>query len=130
MADISEKMMNKANWLKSVSLSPSSGCHQEAELLLEAVKRIEELDTAKKIGIQACDLLKERIEELGVELLDTKAAKIESDNECCVLRGRIAKLEALKDTVLISCNPPKDCNSPKVLKRYMKACFEQATLLC
>ena len=31
-------------------------------------ERIEELETAKTIGIQACDLLKERIEELGTIL--------------------------------------------------------------
>lgn len=32
----------------------------------------------------------------------------------------------LRDTVLISCNPPDDCGDPEVLKRYMKACYEKA----
>ena len=32
----------------------------------------------------------------------------------------------LRNTVLISCNPPEDCNDPKVLKTYMKACYNIA----
>lgn len=36
------------------------------------------------------------------------------------------ELKALKDCVAISCNPPEDCNDPKVLKAYMKACFDLA----
>jgi len=39
---------------------------------------------------------------------------------------RIAELEELKRTVQISCNPPKDCNDPVVLKTYMKACYDTA----
>ncbi len=39
---------------------------------------------------------------------------------------RIKDLEALRDTVQISCNPPKDCNDPVVLKKYMKGCFDEA----
>ncbi len=41
----------------------------------------------------------------------------------------IDKLEALRDTVQISCNPPKDCNDPVVLKTYMKGCFDEAMKL-
>ena len=42
---------------------------------------------------------------------------------------RIKELEALRDTVSINCNPPADCNDPKVLKTYMKACFDEAEKL-
>ena len=42
---------------------------------------------------------------------------------------RIKELEKLRDTVSISCNPPKDCNDPKVLKKYMKGCFDEAQKL-
>lgn len=45
------------------------------------------------------------------------------------LFGQIKGLEALRDTVSISCNPPKDCNDPKVLKKYMKGCFDEANKL-
>ena len=45
------------------------------------------------------------------------------------LEKRIKDLEALRDTVSISCNPPADCNDPKVLKTYMKACFDEAEKL-
>lgn len=41
----------------------------------------------------------------------------------------IEKLKNLRDTVSISCNPPADCNDPKVLKTYMKACFDEAEKL-
>ena len=33
----------------------------------------------------------------------------------------------LRQTVLMSCNPPDDCDHPAVLKRYMKACFDKAS---
>ncbi len=46
----------------------------------------------------------------------------------CLLE-RLNGLEALRDTVSISCNPPKDCNDPKVLKTYMKGCFDEASKL-
>lgn len=42
---------------------------------------------------------------------------------------RIKNLEALRDTVSINCKPPADCNDPKVLKTYMKACFDEAEKL-
>ena len=45
------------------------------------------------------------------------------------LQEKIKNLEALRDTVSISCNPPADCNDPKVLKIYMKACFDEAEKL-
>ena len=41
----------------------------------------------------------------------------------------LTKLEALRDTVSINCNPPDDCNDPVVLKTYMKACFDEAEKL-
>ena len=41
----------------------------------------------------------------------------------------IEKLKNLRDTVSINCNPPADCNDPKVLKTYMKACFDEAKKL-
>ena len=41
----------------------------------------------------------------------------------------IEKLKNLRDTVSINCNPPADCNDPKVLKTYMKACFDEAEKL-
>ncbi len=41
--------------------------------------------------------------------------------------AEIKLLEDLRTTVLIACNPPDDCNDPKVLKTYMKACFEKAS---
>ena len=105
MDDIVEIMMQKANWLKAVSLSSHSGCHQEAELFIAAAKRIkeleaenkelgdgieivnnagvkirrrleariEELEIAKSIGIQACGLLKEQIEVLeGTKTVETQ----------------------------------------------------------
>lgn len=48
---------------------------------------------------------------------------------CDRLDKAIDKLEALRDTVQISCNPPKDCNDPVVLKTYMKGCFDEAMKL-
>ena len=32
----------------------------------------------------------------------------------------------LSNIVQLSCDPPDDCNDPKVLKKYMKACFDEA----
>ena len=46
----------------------------------------------------------------------------------CLLE-RIEKLEALRDTVSISCHPPKDCKDPEVLKTYMKGCYDQSQKL-
>lgn len=37
--------------------------------------------------------------------------------------------DGLRETVLLACNPPDDCNDPVVLKEYMKACFEKANSL-
>ncbi len=45
------------------------------------------------------------------------------------LTERIKELEALRDTVSVSCNPPKDCNDPEVLKIYMKCCFDKSQKL-
>ena len=45
------------------------------------------------------------------------------------LQEQIEKLRNLRDTVSINCNPPADCNDPKVLKTYMKACFDEAEKL-
>lgn len=39
---------------------------------------------------------------------------------------KLEELEGLRDTVSINCNPPADCNDPKVLKTYMKACLDKA----
>ncbi len=38
----------------------------------------------------------------------------------------IEEYTELRNIVQISCNPPNDCNDPKVLKTYMKACFDLA----
>ncbi len=35
-------------------------------------------------------------------------------------------LQQLWVTVNFSCNPPEDCNDPKILKTYMKACVKKA----
>lgn len=35
-------------------------------------------------------------------------------------------LQQLWVTVNLSCDPPKDCNDPVILKRYMKACMKKA----
>ena len=48
------------------------------------------------------------------------------DNLQADLTASKERYKELKDTVQISCNPPDDCNDPKVLKTYMKACFEQS----
>ena len=64
----------------------------------------------------------ERIKGLKIEY-GQQATKI------CVLELRIKKLEALRDTVSISCHPPDDCNDPVFLKTYMKACFDEAEKL-
>ena len=68
MDDIVEKMMQKANWLKAVSLSSHSGCHQEAELFIAAAKRIKELEEVYlgQIRIIARSRLtyKERVERM------------------------------------------------------------------
>ena len=89
-------------------------------------ERIAELEIAKTIGIQACDLLKERIEEI-----EAGALQVVADSNKLQLGAveKIKELEALRDTVSISCNPPADCNDPKVLKTYMKACFNEAEKL-
>ena len=67
--------------------------------------------------------------------------KLEAENKAILRRAeaaeedwqrveeRITQLEALRDTVLISCNPPADCNDPKILKTYMKTCFDEAEKL-
>ncbi len=64
----------------------------------------------------------ERIKKLKLEC-GRRAIKI------CVLNQRIKDLEALRDTVSVSCHPPKDCNDPEVLKTYMKACFDESQKL-
>ena len=87
MDDMVEIMMQKANWLKAVSLSSHSGCHQEAGLFIAAAKRIIELEKhiealksvcenyipAEKLD-QANDevilLCKGNIEEIGRKLLN------------------------------------------------------------
>lgn len=46
MEKIIEKIKQKANWLKSISLSTNSYCHEEAELFVAAAERIEELEDA------------------------------------------------------------------------------------
>lgn len=99
-------------------------------------ERIAELEIAKTIGIQACDLLKEQIEALEAENKQLRAIKCPpiSEGDVCICliekqAERIKALEVLRDTVSVSCNPPKDCNDPEVLKTYMKACFEQANKL-
>jgi len=33
------------------------------------------------------------------------------------------RLRKLQETVLLTCNPPDDCNDVEVLKTYMLACF-------
>jgi hypothetical protein len=43
-----------------------------------------------------------------------------------MLTKEIKALRELRDTVEIGCNPPDDCNDPKVLKTYMKGCLEAA----
>lgn len=60
-----------------------------------------------------------------------KMYSVESEVQdyCETLEKRIEELEALKDTVQINCSPPDDCNDPVVLKKYMKACFEEAMRL-
>ena len=45
------------------------------------------------------------------------------------LQEQIKELRNLRDTISINCNPPADCNDPKVLKTYMKACFDEAEKL-
>lgn len=40
---------------------------------------------------------------------------------------KLKRLKDLRDTVLLTCNPPDDCDDPVVLKTYMKACFDKAT---
>ena len=64
MDDLVEKMIQKANWLKAVSLSPNSGSHQEAELFIAAAKRIKELEINQK-GI--LERVKYSLEKLGKE---------------------------------------------------------------
>jgi len=71
MEDIIEKMTHIATWLKAVSLSPYSRCHEKAELLLEACKRIKKLEAENKAVISRAEaaesdwqLAEERIQEL------------------------------------------------------------------
>jgi len=45
-------------------------------------ERIKELELAKTIGIQACDLLKERIEELEAEMEEVSNQLYELYSEC------------------------------------------------
>lgn len=47
--------------------------------------------------------------------------------ECLEVKNKA--LEALRDTISVSCNPPDNCNDPAVLKIYMKACFDEASKL-
>jgi len=69
-------------------------------LCLKAIERIKELETAKTIGIQACDLLKERIKELE-KAVDEWRTKADSElainarlhTETANLAKRITELE-------------------------------------
>ena len=46
MEKIIEKIKQKANWLKAISLSANSYCYEEAELFVAAAERIKELEDA------------------------------------------------------------------------------------
>jgi len=67
MEDIIEKMTHIAIWLKAVSLSPYSRCHEKAELLLEACKRIKKLEAENK---RLHSLLKEEVDDGRAEVDD------------------------------------------------------------
>lgn len=84
--------------------------------------------------------LKEQIKELEAEVIKHRQGRLDSleliseydqkwGTERISLNQRIVKLEALRDTVSVSCHPPKDCNDPEVLKTYMKACFDESQKL-
>ncbi len=42
---------------------------------------------------------------------------------------KIAGLEALVNTVLLTCDPPDDFKDVEILKDHMRACFDKATEL-
>lgn len=78
-------------------------------------------------------------DELGVPLAitlvqDAKRSLVIDKNPAAALSALGAatdvlaniKPDGLRETVLLTCNPPDDCNDPVVLKEYMKACFEKA----
>ncbi len=56
-------------------------------------------------------------EEVSLRQIAKEVKDLEAENK---------DLRNLRDTVSINCNPPADCNDPKVLKTYMKACFDEA----
>ena len=60
------------------------------------------------------------LRELTPEQIMENLDQLQAENE---------KLKELVDTVLISCNPPEDCNDVDVLKTYMKACLDKANEL-
>ena len=51
-------------------------------LIEQQAERIKELELAKTIGIQACDLLKEQIEELEAEMEEVSNQLYELYSEC------------------------------------------------
>ena len=81
-------------------------------------QRIKELEAENKA-------LRRPMESANFEVAGMAAV----GNELISRDERIKDLEDLRDTVSINCNPPADCNDPKVLKTYMKACFDEAEKL-
>jgi len=69
-------------------------------------------------------------EEIGLSLpsfcnlLDTLGDYLELQSQLAAAEERYKEL---RETVLISCHPPIDCNDAEVLKIYMLACFEVAS---
>ena len=102
----------------------------EAELL----KEIEhQRNRAHNSDSQLCWLANWCKEKFGVEnnnvIGKSGWPKVLVEVVAKVVDERIKKFKDLRDTVSINCKPPADCNDPKVLKTYMKACFDEAEKL-
>ena len=123
------------NWRESLSV------FNHLRLLYKntANMQIEPVKSATQLLMKQCEdgiraslerQQKEYIVELQADLTAKRKEAAYEKQKVFNLNTHLAagkeQYKELKDTVQISCNPPDDCNDPKVLKTYMKACFEQS----
>ncbi len=99
--------------------------------LAEAEKEMDKYcDIISDKGCPACERMKKMMIKISNANTKLQADLAERNQLLKLAEADLAaskeQYKDLHDTVQISCNPPDDCNDPKVLKTYMKACFEQA----
>ena len=82
-----------------------------------------ELISSVIVGIKA---LQARKAELNQGIIDRDSIIFKHVRRIERLEKDNIKLQSLWVTVNLSCNPPDDCNDPKILKEYMKECIAKA----